>query len=303
MTTNNSNGNGNGQTNNAAGIHARALLVWLKISTWSARKYDRQISAEVARQHNATEKAGRYNKYLLPADSSTYDDVITKIGAIRQWHYAQTLSWSDEGWRLLTTANYATYTSEYRQHVRELEPLLDAFGREYDGMVAAAQRVSGSIFNPADYPDWTDVRARFGCSVSFSPVPSAGDVRVDLAADQITEIEKTIVRSQAAAVNAAMQDCWTRLHSVVSKINERLQQPDAIFRDTLITNARDLCSILPKLNVTNDPQLATMADRVLRELTAHDPDVLRDTKRVRADVAAKADQILSQMAAYMQPQV
>jgi uncharacterized membrane protein len=71
--------------------------------------------------------------------------------------------------------------------------------------------------------------------------------------------------------------------------------PDAIFRDSLIGNARDICDALTRLNITGDAQLEAMRARVLQELTTVEPDVLRDTPRARQQVADKADAILSAM--------
>ena len=82
-------------------IHARALLVWLTISTWSARKYDRRVSQSVNQQFHVHSDAGRYNKYLLPVDAGSYKTLIALASAIRVEHYTHTLAWSDEGWRLL----------------------------------------------------------------------------------------------------------------------------------------------------------------------------------------------------------
>jgi hypothetical protein len=53
-------------------LHTRAMLVSLRISAWSARKYDKKISLEVAANHGASADAGRYNKYLMPADATSY---------------------------------------------------------------------------------------------------------------------------------------------------------------------------------------------------------------------------------------
>src|SRR5439155_265393 len=109
------------------------------------------------------------------------------------------------------------------------------------------------------------------------------------------EIEQSINENVQAAVGIAVQDSWQRLYTSVARISERLNDPKAIFRDSLIDNAREICSALERLNVTNDTALETMRQRVLSDLTTFDPDVLRDTPRVRASVASKADDILKTM--------
>lgn len=276
-------------------IHSRALLVWLTISTWSARKYDKKISNETNARLQASSNAGRYNKCLLPGDHPSYKVLTQLMGSIRLQHYDHTLAWSDEGWRLLPTANYMEYTKWYRAQQLAVQTALAAFLVDYPSMRSDAAVLLGGAYRSEDYPSSQDLRAKFAIEAKYSPLPAVGDVRVDLAADQIASIEQQIQATTQDAIGLAMKDAWQRLYDVVSKISERLNTPDAIFRDTLITNARELCASLKRLNVTNDTDLESMRVRVLEELTTFEPDVLRDTPRVRRNVGAEADKIMSAM--------
>lgn len=276
-------------------IHTRALLVWLTISTWSARKYDKQITAKVNADLHASSDAGRYNKTLLPGDAVAYKTLVALAGSIRASHYGHTLAWSDEGWRLLPTSNYMDYTAWFREQQNQFADALSRFVSEYPTLRAQAQSHLNGAYRAEDYPDSSDIRKRFQLQVQYSPVPAQGDIRVDLATDQISLIESTITDRIDLATRTAMQDAWTRLYTCVSHISERLNDPKAVFRDSLIGNAREICDSLRRLNVTNDPDLDTMRARVEQELTSHDPDILRDEPAVRAQTAARADAIMSAM--------
>jgi len=282
-------------------IHSRALLVWLTISTWSARKYDRKVSDEVNRQHNASSDAGRYNKFLLPGDAASYKTLVTLAGSIRAQHYADTLAWSDEGWRLLPTANYLQYTATFRKRAQEFQNALDEFVADYPLLRDRARVKLNGLFRDEDYPSAQDIRQRFALNVEYAPVPADGDLRVDLSSDQIGEIETAISNRVERAVGIAVQDSWQRLYTVVGKISERLNTPDAIFRDSLIENAADLCDTLKRLNVTDDPDLEAMRVRVLRDLTRVSPETLRENKSARDKVAKSADQIMAAMASFYVP--
>lgn len=282
-------------TNTDTQIHSRALLVWLTISTWTARKYDKKISEKVNSEYSATSDAGRYNKFLLPGDCASYKALITLAGSIRAEHYANTLAWSDEGWRLLPTANYLEYTKTYRARQAELWQAIDTFANDYPMMRDRARHLLNGMYRDEDYPSVQDIRHRFALDVQYSPVPAIGDIRVDLSGDQVSAIEQSINDRVNGAIKIAVNDSWQRLYDVVAKISDRLSQPDAIFRDSLITNARDVCASLQRLNVTNDPKLEAMRQRVLSELTYHDPDILRDRAPVRSKVADKAQAIIDSM--------
>lgn len=284
---------------NAVQIHSRALLVWLSISSWSARRYDRTVSNKVNADYNASTDAGRYNKFLLPGDAPTYKALTTLMQGIRAQHYDHSLAWSDEGWRLLPTANYMEYTTWFRDQHRNVTIALNDFLNDYARLKDQAAVKLGKLYKPEDYPSLQDLRSKFAIDVKYSPLPAIGDVRVNLADDQVAMIESQIQKSISDATTIAMRDAWQRLYNVVAKISERLNTPDAIFRDTLISNARDLCKSLTRLNVTNDPELEAMRARVLESITTFDPDVLRDNARVRRNVGAEADKILESMAGLM----
>jgi hypothetical protein len=274
-------------------IHARALLISLNISTWTARKYDRKVSDKVNSEYNASADAGRYNKFLLPGDAVAYKTLITLAGSIRAAHYSNTLAWSDEGWRLLPTANYMQYMQWYREQKRAFTSALADFVSDYPVLRHQAQSKLNGLYKPEDYP--TDISARFALNVDVSPVPASGDLRVDLAADQVAAIEQSITDRVDAATRTAMGDAWKRLYDVVAKIADKCGTPDAIFRDSLIGNARDVCDTLRRLNVTNDADLEHMRARVERELVSRDPDELRDQPVVRQQTADRAAEIMRKM--------
>ncbi len=282
-------------------IHTRALLVWLRISTWSARKYDKGVTSKVNSQYAASSDAGRYNKHLLPGDAVAYKALIQLAGAIRQQHYSNTLAWSDEGWRLLPTANYVAYTDWLRQQQAAFSTTLADFISEYPNLRAQASALLNGLYRDEDYPQTQDLSSRFALAVEYAPVPAVGDVRVQLGTDTIDLIEASIADRMKRATDTAMADCWQRLYSAVSHISERLSQPEAVFRDSLIDNARNVCDILKRLNITNDPNLDAMRDRVESELLKYSPQALRDFDHMRAGTARKAQTILDQMASFYAP--
>jgi len=284
-------------------IHSRALLVWLSISTWSARKYDKQISQKVNDDYHASSDAGRYNKFLLPGDAKSYKALVALASAIRVEHYSHSLAWSDEGWRLLPSANYLTYTEWLRKRRNEFEAALTAFESDYPSLRDFARASLNGLFKIEDYPATSDIRKRFQLGVQYSPVPAAGDIRVDLASDQVELIEASIRERIEAATGTAVRDAWDRLHGVVSKLAVRLADPEAIFRDSLIENAREICGSLSRLNITDDPDLERMRATVANELIAFEPQSLRDQPTLRQTTADKAAEILRSMQAFYSPDV
>jgi hypothetical protein len=199
------------------------------------------------------------------------------------------------------------YADWFRGRKAQFERARDTFIQDYPAMKADARllltKVQDGLYKESDYPSELDMVKRFGLSVSYSPLPKADDLRVDLDAQAIAEISASLQAGTDAALHTATQEAWARLYKVAARMHERLSQPDAIFRDTLVENAQEVCTALRTLNVADDPNLEAMRASVERELTRYSPDVLRDNKAVRADVAVKADQIMASMAAFYTPAV
>jgi len=280
-------------------IHSRAMLVTSHISAWTARKFDRKITDEVNTKHAAVADAGRYNKHLLAGDDAkSYKAVISAATAARNTHYHETLPWTDEGWRLLPSANYFDYCEKMRKCRADFDAAVNAFVAEYPQLRENAKSKLNGMYNERDYPSVSELRRRFDFVIDFSPVPAAEDFRVQLPDDQKASIEAAITSRVEAATQAAMQDAWNRLYERVANIHERLSDPEATFRDSLIEHARYITDVLKRLNVTNDPNLETMRATVQQKLATLDPDTLRTNENARKSAAEAAENIMKQMSAF-----
>ena len=132
---------------------SRAMLASLRISSWSARKYDKRITAETNAALGASSDAGRYNKMLLPGDASSYKALTSHIAGVRVLHYAQTLAWSDDGWRLLPVANYQRYTDKLRDAKHVYDSLLADFIADYPALQINSKIALNGGWRAEDYPD------------------------------------------------------------------------------------------------------------------------------------------------------
>ena len=123
-------------------IRGRALLVCVTVSAWTARRFDRKVSKEVADSKGAAAEAGRYNKHLFANSAPSHAWAVKLSRKVRDVLYAQTLAWSDEGWRLLPSANFMDFTDLIRRITKEFEDAVEEFLGEYEELVS--QGVGGS---------------------------------------------------------------------------------------------------------------------------------------------------------------
>lgn len=287
-------------------LSSRAMLAGVRISVWSARKLDRKVTEEVNSSHGAASDAGRYNKALIAKDALA--SVTKAASEARNFHYARTLPWLDEGARILPAAAFDDYSNRLRRMRADFAAAADAFVAGYPSFVADARNRLNGMFNAADYPAESEIRARFTFDVRVLPVPDASDFRVDIADAQAADIKAAIEASTRAALEAAMRDAWDRVLDVVGRMAERCSatrtakdgtEAGAIFRDSLVDNVRELAAVLPSFNLTNDPRMAEIAERMARDLGTHDAADLRESDRLRKETAKAAQSILDDVRGFI----
>ena len=284
-------------------LSSRAMLCSLSISMWSARKHDPEASQEIAQRHGAQADAGRYHKVLLPKEALA--EVQKIVSDARQEHYFMTLPWDDNGYRVLPSAAYMDHAQKMRELSNRFTPAVEALAREFGNLVEQAKVRLGGLFRPEDYPAPDELRSKFSFETKVMPLPDAGDFRVTLGEEEKERIKRQITAAVEASLQVASRDLWQRLYEAVSHLAERLQAYKVTeegiknpFRDSVVTNLVKLVDVLPKLNVTGDPELERLASQVRASLLV-DPQELRKSESVRTDTAKAASEIAARMAAYM----
>ena len=277
-------------------LNDRALLVQLSISQWLARKYDKKATREVAVAHGTAMDVGRYNKSLLPMQNML-DSVHKKASLIREKYYKNTLPWGIDGTMMLPTSNYLNFMTEFRKEKAEWMQLVEDFVTEYPQLVANASTMLGGLYDPSDYPTPSQIRNKFSMDMAVYPVPSS-DFRVEIASDELSRIQQDVEARVANAQAEAMKEVWQRLFDRVKHMAEKLSDPKAIFKNSMVEHAKELCSLLPRLNFADDPNLEALRQEVESKLLKH-PEALRNDPDLRNDTAAEARRIMAAMGSFM----
>ena len=288
-------------------LNRDAMLVGLRITAWSGRLYDREASDHVAVHHDASASAGRYNKRLLP--KAAFAALTATMSEARTRHYANSLPWDDKGSRLLTVANYEHYT-ELMEGLRERVVRQRArFIEDYDDYVDQARLDLGKLFRIEDYPSKEALQDKFSISYRITPVPDADHFIAKLASDDTDRVKRDIERHIEEQLHDAVGDLYRRLAEAVERVSERLNEDEngkpLVFRDTMISNIRDLVAVVPRLNIFGDQRLARLCEQVKDRIAGVEPDSLRPSRTfdpvARDQVKRDADALMEQFAGYFSP--
>ena len=291
---------------NQISIGSSAMLVELSIRSWTGRKLDKKVSAEVDSAKNAKVSVVNANKNLM-AGTGVLEKITKYAAGARAWHVSRTLPWSDNGSRLLPMSNFMAYKEHLGKMEEEYNALVDKFVDSYPNLVIAAAFQLGDLFDRTEYPEVHTLRQRFAFDYNFFPVPTAGDFRIDINEEAKAEIIANCESAYNTRLENAMRDAWERLKDCLTRMSDRLgvdievgedgtpSHEFRVFRDSLITNAKELTDLLKHLNLTNNPEMEQARRDLNHVLIKYDAETLRESFTARTDAKAQVDAILNKM--------
>jgi hypothetical protein len=279
-----------------AAMTRSAMLVSVRVSLYTGRKQDKQTQEEVTNAKGSGSKRASSVYKNLFADCKELEDIVKFQARARVTHYSLTLPWDDYGTRLLPAKAFMEYKAAMNLHQQQFDELVAKFLDKYETLVAAAAFKLGALFDRDEYPEREKVARKFAFDIAFTPVPSAGDFRVDMEREVQDELAQQYEKKLAQQLDMATRDAWSRLYEALNRIKERLTPEEdgtrKRFFDTTITNAQELCDVLTKLNVMNDPKLESARCQLEAALCDVSPKDVRESEGVRADVLAKVSSTL-----------
>ncbi len=278
-----------------------AFLVRLSISVWTARKLDKAATKEAKDRSHADARAGvKVYKSVIAAEA--LDAIATIANAARIEHRKRTVPWAYDGPGAITAAGYPEYKARMATMEKEFHAAVNRFWGCYESERESARTYLGDLFNSADYPSTSELLGKFAFSVHAEPMPQAADFRiVGLPADDIADIKKDIEANNIVALDNANATAWERVIEHVERLKTRLaaykpaangEKVEGKFHDSLIENVSELAMLLPSINITNDPDLNRIGQK-LTALTAYTAQDLRESDALRADIVKQAGAILA----------
>ena len=277
-------------------ISSSALLVELNISVWPASKLDREVTDKVNTDASAVRGASQTKKNLF-AGTSLRKDISDFAARVRLYHNKHTLPWADKGERMLPTKLFMEYKQTMNGFEQTFNMMCTNFFVEYPRLVAEAPTNLGSMYKAEDYPEIEEVRLKFGFRRAVKPIPESGDFRLDIPAHDLVEMKNDYEKQYSDRLAEAMREPWERLHKMLVGMSEKLTDVEGDdskkrYHDTLISNPIELCGLLTKLNVTNDPKLEEARRQLELTMLGADIESIKEDADSRSALKSKVDAIL-----------
>lgn len=286
---------------NPMSLSQHAVLVALNISVFSGRKFDRTATEKVSEDFNASNEAGRYNKLIVP--KSLLAEVNHIAGQARSLHYELTVPWMHNGVGILSSKVFNRYSTELGILQAKFQKAVAKIVRVYPDAIESAKNILGLLFNASDYPDASQLERLFSFDWTIMPVPEHGDFRVEISDQEKKAMERALSASLKKAQDGAMRELASRMHSAVKRMADTLKSYNdgaiSKFTRSLVDDVRDMCVLLPQMNVSGDKSFDSLCADVSRSLSAHDPVALRNDPVLSIEVQKKAEQLVKSINNFM----
>lgn len=277
-------------------LSERAMLVHLKTSSWLGRTKDKKITSEVCTAKNSDPDAGSWWTYLIPKHAIR--NVEAARMKCRNTHFKYTLPWMDGSLRILPAAMFMDYSKAMREVIAEHETAVKAFLKEYPLIINNAEKRLGKLKENKRLPSVQEIRHKFEITTDILPMPEVSDFRCEIGDQEIDSIKKNISESLEKMTVKAVANIWEQFTSLVEKIEQTMKQPKKIFRDSLFTNLKEFCELIPKLNLTGDNNLEGLRKEAIKKLTQLSAPDLRVSKTERKKAYKSAKEIMDKIKGY-----
>jgi hypothetical protein len=208
------------------------------------------------------------------------------------------MPWSDNGQRIVTAEHFFNgFKAQMDLHQTNFDELTANFLQQYPTLISAAAFQLGDLFDREEYPDVESITHKFRFHYAVSPVPTAGDFRIDINEQAKAELATQYAEHFNQRLEGAMRDIWGRLHECLLHMSDRLTDGQdgkrRVFHDTMLSNAHSLVELLGRLNITNDQKLEDARVQLKKAIHTVDTDDLKEHEEVRSEVKDKVDSILA----------
>lgn len=284
------------------------LLCDLQIRSWAGRGTDKDATKEVIESKGATKDAGKFNKNLMASARQELDIVHKQAASLRHFFYARTLPWTtggdgttQRGDRIIASAVAMDFLQEFKGFKLEYDVAVKALVAVWDLRVGQAMQNLGQMADVTKYPSATEIPKKFAISLDMNPIPAQSAFeRLNVPAALATALgrrHKAVAEQHVAnAMNEMKDRMLTELERINTQMSKHANGEKTRLYESLITNMQGLVQMARNMNLTNNPHLTELAEKIELKLLAHPVQVYKDDPGKAAELASSARELATEAA-------
>lgn len=247
-------------------LKERAILIDFDGGFYEWHRRDKKVERDVAKQAGVRSDVGHYIKNIFYGTDQLLVSIRRCVQDARAASDRMTLPWHPSR-RLLLNVNFLDHKRLIVEANNDLDNYSAQLRDQWDDMIADAKGHLGPLWRSDSYPTLETVLARTYVRATPYPLADENDVRLEADDEYVEEIRKEVAANEARLFNDAIYAAWERLFSVVENAHWNTQKlakynRTGRFRTEWVDHIADLAPILKGLNISGDPRLDAMADRL-----------------------------------------
>lgn len=290
-------------------VRETCMLVSIRKTALGMERTDKEASEHVARDNHAVEGAAKVKVSRLPG-ADAHHKLILSIQREATDIIDNNSMFFEKHWRLLPNRRFEPLVSALATVKKKFDGALTQLEQHAPTIIARAHANKGTL--NVEIPTEEELVNAYSMQTEFRPVPD-GDHFRGLPESTAKKLAARLDARVAENVAAAQNDILARFREPITEFikrmkayNDRLVEEAAgkdvgrvgVFRDTIVTNIRDLFNVLKSFNITNDERLTELGQMV--EALAHvNPDDLRRSETVRDSAVERAKQIADNLEGWL----
>ena len=274
-------------------LSERAILFTVSIHGWTGQRKNRKASDEYATQINAAKDAVDLLTKIVPKREL---DPIRQAGQrAYRFFVQQTLPWSDGGWRILPSDKFFAFRTKLMEMIADHDDKVADLAKRWPGITSesALRQRLGKLYDPNIIPSAVSLSNRFYVSRDMMALPPMSkDFRIQMNQEGMDEFEEELKASWKKMTSTALNEVWSRLAELISKIADTMGQRDKKFHNSIIGNLKNFCDEIPSFNITDDKELEELRKDVMNKLACLDPEDLKEIPNKRKQASKDAKELL-----------
>lgn len=272
-------------------LRDKAIVVKLSRRLFNPNKQDKAATnAAIVAMGGTSTRVGKFNKRLL-SKCAELKQTQQAFQAIYDYVRDHSLPWKDEGYRLLPNANYREFVEGYRDLKEECERCVNKLASVWDQACTADKAVLNGMWDPNDYPSVGEMVSQWGVSITFQPISSSADFRIDMDDEDKQALDEALARVEAGATDYLMQELLTPVKALIERLSIPKGEKGSRFCDTIITNVTDITERARKLNINNDERIDGLIEAMDKAVAGLSPEAIRQSDALRATAVKRMKEV------------
>lgn len=261
---------------------------------------DRVASQRTVADNAAVDRAARVKVNRLAGADALHKEITSIQHAAGACLKANSQPFGEEDkWRLLPNARFEKFLTQMHPIKNDYDAAIQKLRAEAPAIIDAARVNIGQFDVPL--PTIDEMVEAYELRTDFRPIPDGANFR-GLHENTINKLKERHDAQVAAAVQSAQTDTLRRFVDPLERFVERMLAYDSrdkgkregTFRDSVVTNIKDLHELLGVFNITGDERL-TQLGNMLGSIASTPPEDLRRLPVVRTAATERAKEVLSNL--------